>query len=227
VSWNERLLSLGKAWGIILLFAVVIGGLYTGIATPTEVGALGSLIAFAMFVLAVFQGRTKWGALRRVVVESVKMQAMIFAFIVGAGLFSLMITMSGALPKMVNAVSSVDAHPVLIVSILALFYLPLGMFLDPVAMLIVTLPFAYPIVVSGLGFNGLWFGILMVKLIELSMITPPMGIHLYVIKAQFPEYKLGDIIYGCLWFMVMDLITIAILIAWPELTTWLPSRIGV
>ena len=135
--------------------------------------------------------------------------------------------MSGALPALVKWVSGLQAPPLIVVAILALFYIPLGMFLDPVAMLIVTLPFAYPIVVSGLGFDGLWFGILMVKLIELSMITPPMGIHLYVIKAQFPEYRLGDIIQGCLRFMMMDLVTIVILILFPQLALWLPGKIGI
>ena len=226
VSWKDRLISLSKAWGIIVLFVIVIGGLYTGVATPTEVGALGSLAALIMVFLGIARGRTNWGVFKGLIAETVKVQAMVFAFIIGAGLYGLMVTMSGALPAVVEFVTNLQAPPIVIFSVVALCYIPLGMFLDPVAMLVVTLPFSYPIVVSGLGFNGLWFGIILVKLIELSMITPPMAINIYVLKSQFPEYKLGDIIHGCWWFMIMEAITIAILVAFPQITLWLPNTIG-
>jgi len=222
-SLKHKILSLGKAWGAILIFVVVIGGLYTGIATPTEVGALGTGAALLIMLVTVIQGRTKWTAFGEAVLETVKVVAMVFAFIIGAGLFSLFITMSGVVPLLVAAVGELAMPRIFIFIAIAILYIPLGMFFDPLSMILVTIPITYPIVVGTLGYSSIWFGIILVKLIELSLITPPMGMSLYVIKGLFPDVSLKDILYGSLWFMVMDLVTIAILVAFPSICTWLPS----
>ncbi|MFC1893770.1 TRAP transporter large permease subunit, partial [Chloroflexota bacterium] len=99
----------------------------------------------------------------------------------------------------------------------------LGMFFDPLAMILVTVPVVYPVLVFALDYDSIWFGIILVKLIEISVVTPPMGINLYVIKGVAPDVELKDILYGSLWFIVMDFFTIALLIAFPSLCTWLPS----
>lgn len=222
-SWKERVRSLASGWGVLVLFLAVMGGLYTGVATPTEVGAVGCLVGLVMVFLAISRGRSNWGMLKDAVVETAKLCAMIFAFVVGAGLFSLFITMAGAVPLLVESVGGLAVPPLVILIMICIFYLPLGMFFDPMAMILVTVPIVYPIIVYGLGYDPIWFGIILVKMIEISVITPPMGINLYVIKGVYPEVSLKDVLIGSMWFLVMDLVTIAILIAFPSICTWLPS----
>ena len=148
---------------------------------------------------------------------------MIFAFVIGAGLFSLFITRVGVVPMFVNFVAGLPFPGLAILIVICLLYLPLGMFFDPLAMILVTVPIVYPIVVQELGYDAIWFGIILIKMVEISVITPPMGINLYVIKGMYPEVALGDIMSGSLWFLVMDLLTVGILIAFPSICTWLPS----
>ena len=214
---------LGNSWGILVIFGTIIGGIYTGIATPTEVGALGSLIALVLAVIALLRGKCNWSHIKEAIVDTVKLNAMIFAFIFGAGIFGLFITATGVLPLLVESIKGLDVSPYLVLIGICLVYIPLGMLLDPMSLTIVTVPLVYPIVVSSLGFNGIWFGIIFMKLMEIAVITPPVGINLYVLKAQYPELELTDIIRGTLWFFAMDIVTLLILIAFPAITLWLPN----
>lgn len=228
-SWKDRLLSLVDAWGIVLLFIIVIGGLYTGIATATEVGALGCIAGLAMTVVVIARGKSDWSSLWNTLFDTGKICAMVFAFIIGAGLFSLFITLTGVIPSLINFVTSLPISRLVILIAICIFYLPLGMFFDPMAMILVTVPVFYPILVQGLGYDPIWFGVILVILIEISVITPPMAINLYIIKGVAPKelaVTIGDIFYGSFWFLVMELVLIAILIAFPELATWLPSKMG-
>jgi C4-dicarboxylate transporter, DctM subunit len=222
-GWKERLISLRNSWGILLIFATIIGGIYTGIATPTEVGALGSLIALVLAAISLWKGKCNWSHLKEAISETVKLNAMIFAFIFGAGIFGLFITATGVLPLLVETVKGLEASPYLVLFCICLVYIPLGMLLDPMSLTIVTVPLVYPIVVSSLGFNGIWFGVIFMKLMEIAVITPPVGINLYVLKAQYPEMELMDIIRGSLWFFVMDIVTLLILVSFPAITLWLPD----
>jgi C4-dicarboxylate transporter DctM subunit len=228
-SWRDRLLSLADAWGIILLFIIVIGGLYTGIATATEVGALGCIAALAMTLVAIARNRSDWVSLWNALLDTGKMCAMVFAFIIGAGLFSLFITLTGVIPLLINFIMNLPVSRLVILISICVFYLPLGTFFDPMAMILVTVPVFYPILVQGLGYDPIWFGVILVVLIEISVITPPMAINLYVIRGVVPKemgITIGDIFYGSFWFLIMELVLIAILIAFPELATWLPSKMG-
>lgn len=154
--------------------------------------------------------------------DTISLCAMIFAFIIGAGIFSLFITLSGIIPEAIEYVSGLEISRYLILACICLFYLPLGMFFDPLSMVLVTVPLVFPIVTQGLGFDPIWFSIITVKLVEISVITPPVGLNLYIMKGVFPYATLGEIIRGCGWFMAMDVLTIIILIAFPALSTWLP-----
>lgn len=223
ISWKERLLSLFNAWGVILLFGVVIGGLYTGIATATEVGALGSLVALLMVFIAIWRGKSNWARLKTAFIDTVKLNAMIFAFIWGAGIFGLFITASRLLPALIGLIGGLEVSRYLILAGICFAYIPLGMFLDPTSITLITIPLVYPILVSGLGFNGILCGIIFIKLMEIAVITPPMGINVYIIKGQFPDIELGDIFRGILWFLVMDVLTLAILITFPSISLWLPG----
>jgi tripartite ATP-independent transporter DctM subunit len=222
-TWKEKLLSLGKAWGVLVIFVSVMGGLYTGVATAIEVAALGSFVALIMVFIAIARGKSNWGMLKDAVVETIRLCAMIFAFIFAAGIFSLFITLSGVLDQAIVFFAELSIPRTLILAGIISIYIPLGMFFDPLSMVIVTVPIAFPIVVRGLGYDPIWYSVITVKLVELSVITPPVGLNLYVMKGVFPEVSIDDIIRGCGWFMVMDMLTIAILIAFPSISTWLPS----
>jgi len=225
-SWKERMRSLTKGWGILLLFLTVIGGLYTGLATPSQIGALGCFVALGLVLLAIWRGRSSWAILKNSLIDTGELCAMIFAFVIGAGLYSLFITMTGVVPWLVEFASGLPIPRQALLIIILFFYLPLGMFFDPLAMILVTVPIVHPIIVQGLGYDSVWFGIILVKMIEISVITPPMGLNLYVIKGLFSDISLEDVVFGSLWFLVMDMVTIAILIAFPSIVTWLPSKMS-
>ena len=228
-TWKDRLFSLAEAWGILLLFVIVVGGLYTGIATAIEVGALGCVTGLAMTLMAIARGKSNWQMLWNSFFDTAKICAMVFAFVIGAGLFSLFITLAGVIPLIINFVMSLGFPRLVILIIICLFYLPLGMFFDPMAMILVTVPVFYPILVDGLGYDLIWFGVVFVILIEISVITPPMAINLYVIKGVAPKelaITIGDIFYGSFWFLIMEIVLIAILIAFLGLATWLFNKMG-
>jgi len=161
--------------------------------------------------------------LKDAVMDTIGLCAMIFAFIIGAGIFSLFITLTGIIPSLVASVASLALPRLLILLMICAIYIPLGMFFDPLSMVLVTVPMVFPIVVQGLGFSPIWFAIITVKLVEISVITPPVGLNLYIMRGVFPDASLGEIIRGCTWFMAMDVITICILIAFPAISPWLPS----
>jgi C4-dicarboxylate transporter DctM subunit len=221
-SWKEKIFSLRKAWGVVLIFVTVMGGLYTGIATAIEVAALGCFVALIMVFIAMAQGNADWKMLKNAIMDTTELCAMIFAFIIGAGIFSLFITLSGIIPEAIALVGELAIPKPLILGFICLLYIPLGMFFDPLSMVIVTVPIVFPIVVQGMGYNPIWFAIITVKLVEISVITPPVGLNLFIMKGVFPGATLGEIIRGCSWFMVMDVLTIIMLMAFPMISTWLP-----
>jgi C4-dicarboxylate transporter DctM subunit len=226
-SWKDRMFSLVGGWGILVIFGVIMGGLYTGIASATEVGALGCFAAFVITTVAIARGKSDLRMLKESILDTARLCSMIFAFVVGGGLFSLFIAMSGVIPLLVNFTLGLSLPRIVILISILIFYLPLGMFLDPMGMILVTVPVFYPILVEGLGYDPIWFGVILVILIEVSVITPPMAINLYVIKGVSPkEITMGDIFQGSFWFLTMELILIGVLIIFPEIATWLPSNMG-
>lgn len=226
VNWRERARSLTKAWGVLLLFLTVIGGLYAGVATPSQIGALGCFVALCLVLLGIVQGKSSWASLKRAIMETGDLCAMIFAFIIGAGLYSLFITMSQVVPWLVEMTSHLPVSNLGMLIVILFFYIPLGMFFDPLAMILVTVPIIHPIVVQGLGYDSIWFGIVLVKMIEISLITPPLGLNLYVITGLFPDISSEMVLAGSSWFLVMEVLTIATLIAFPSIVTWLPNMMG-
>ena len=220
---KEMAFALLKGWRVFLIFFTVIGGLYSGVGTPEEVGTIGCFVALLMVVARIIRGKASFSAIKTAVVDTAKLCAMIFAFVIGAGLFSLFITRVGVVPLIVGFITDLHFPRLAVLVVVCILYLPLGMFFDPLAMILVTVPIVYPIVVQELGYNPIWFGIILVKMIEISVITPPMGINLYVIKGLFPDVTLKNIMIGSLWFLIMDLVTIGLLIAFPSICTYLPS----
>src|SRR5690606_13092703 len=177
-SWGERLASLGDAWQVILLFVAVLGGIYLGVFTPTEAGAVGAFVAFVMLLMSrsarPHLGRSIYQSFR----SSVTTTVMILMTIVGAAVFSYFLSLAQVPQAIAEAVVEAPLNRWVIIGLLLLVYMPLGMFLDAFSMLVITLPIMFPTVV-GLGFDPIWFGILAVKMCEIGLITPPVGLNVY------------------------------------------------
>jgi len=218
-SWRLRIASLKNGYGAVLIFGVVMGGIYTGIFTPTEAGAFGAGVAL---ILLLMKSKSRFHSLTEGLTETAKVTCMFFTIVICAHFFTLGLTVSGIPKALVTHLIGLNMHPKVVLVMLLSVYLPLGMFLDTVSLLFLTLPILFP-VVKALGFSGIWFGILVTKLIEVSLITPPLGLNVYVIKGILPEVEIGTIFRGCIPFLIMDILTLMILFFFPQIVLWLPS----
>ncbi|WP_136660632.1 TRAP transporter large permease [Nitratireductor sp. XY-223] len=220
VTWRERLGALKNTWTVIFLFSAVMGGIYLGIVTPTEAAAVGAASAW---LLGFISRRLGWQKSRETLVESVRQCANIFAIVLGAKIFVAFISLTGVASALTSWAVTLDVSPIWIVISLSLVYVILGTFMDPLGIMLLTLPVAIP-VVEELGFNLIWFGVLMIKFLEIGLITPPIGLNVYILKGVVgSEVPLEAIFKGILWFLVMDVFTLALLIAFPQISLWLPS----
>ncbi|WP_323037238.1 TRAP transporter large permease subunit [Pararhodobacter sp.] len=211
--------ALKGSFPVVLMFGVVIGGLYGGLFTATESAAVGAVGAF---LLALLRGRLNRGAILRVFSETTATTAMIYALIFGGLSFAFFINMGGA-PEMVSAwIASIDARPIFILTLLIIIYLLLGSIMDSFGVMIITLPVVTPIILD-LGYDMLFWGILMLVVVEIGMITPPFGMNLFIIKSIDPNVQLSTVMRGVLPFILADLLKIILLVAFPALALWLPS----
>lgn len=219
---RERLSALPKLVPVIILFIVVMGGIYAGIFTPTEAGAVGALAACVFVVIGLTKRQTTWKAITGGMIETVEMITMMFMIFVGAGLFSFFIAYAG-LPQLIEGIIvASNMSPAMLLFFICLLYIPLGMFLEPMSIQLLTLPIVFPIII-GLGFDGIWFGIIICKLIELSMLTPPVGLHIYVVKSIVPDMSLEEAFSGITPFLLAEIGTLLILILFPQISLWLPG----
>jgi len=217
IGWTERIKSLSGTWGILVLIVIVLGSIYTGFATPTEAAGIGALGAFLMAL-----PRMRRGDLKRSLLETARTTAMMFAIIIGVLIFVRFLAFSGVPGALVDMVLELDVNRyVILIAILAL-YLVLGMFLDGIGMLLLTIPIVLP-AVTALGFNPIFFGILVVRMVEIGLITPPVGLNAFVLKGVAPDIPIGNIFRGCGWFVVVDLINVAILIMFPAIILSIPQ----
>ncbi|MBW1681424.1 MAG: TRAP transporter large permease [Deltaproteobacteria bacterium] len=220
IRWRDRLVSLKGTWGILALFLLVIGGIYLGLFTPTEAGGVG---ATGAFILALISGKLRWDNFKESLSDTVRSTSQIFAIALGASLFTKFMGVSDLPSVICESILSLQIHPVLVVAGLSIVYIFLGMFLDPVGVMLLTLPVVFP-VMEGLGFNLIWFGIIMIKYLEIGLITPPVGLNVYVIKGVVGDSIPLEVIFrGIAWFVAMDILTLAILIAFPQITLILPN----
>lgn len=218
-SMSDLLPALRGSFPVVLMFAVVIGGLYGGLFTATESAAVGAISAV---VLAFMRGRLNRASILRVFSETTATTAMIYALIFGGLMFAFFINLGGA-PDMVSAwIASIDARPLFILMLLIVIYLLLGSIMDSFGVMIITLPVVTPIILD-LGYDMLFWGILMLVVVEIGMITPPFGMNLFIIKSIDPDVRLGTVMKGVVPFIVADFIKIVALVAFPALALWLPS----
>ncbi|MBT3358138.1 MAG: TRAP transporter large permease [Rhodospirillales bacterium] len=220
--WSERLASLKKLLPTAVIFGVVLGGIYGGFFTPTEASAIG---AAGVVVVAALMGRLTWARLRDSLFQSGLISAMVFAILLGGVLLSRFLVQTDVTSALVQFIGGQDVNRYVVIFMFALMYLTLGAVLDTFGMLILTLPFVFPIVLE-LGFDRIWFGIFMTMMMELALITPPIGLNVYVMNKSAPDVPLSEIFIGTIPFVIACLIMVALITAFPGLALWLPSTMG-
>jgi C4-dicarboxylate transporter DctM subunit len=220
ITADERWRSLGQCWSIVTLFAVVIGGIYAGFFTPSEAAGVGSISALALGLLL---GRLDSAKIAAALRESVYQSSMIFAIAIAGKIYVSFIALTGLSGAIGDWITSVDISMFAVLIVIVVFYLVLGMFLDPIGIILLTLPLTIPIV-EGYGLSLIWFGVLVVKLLEIGLVTPPIGLNVFVIKSIVGErIKLETIFAGIALFLIAEAVVLA-LIAWiPALSLWLPG----
>lgn len=215
---REKFASLKVCGAMILLFSGVTGTIYAGIATPTEAAGIG---AFGAFLLALRSGNLTAATLRAALVRAVHATAMILMIMLGAHVFGTFFTLTQITQDLVHWVGSLDVSPWVIMALILFGYVLLGCVMDQIAILILTVPVVLPVVLS-LGFDPVWFGVIVVVTAEVGMVTPPMGLNVFVV-ARYTGRPLEEIFAGVMPHVVAHLILIAVLTAFPQIITWLPS----
>lgn len=219
-TWGEKFKSLGEAWGIIVLIGLVLGGIFSGFVTATEAAALGALGAFFLMIVA---GQLSWPTFKDSLIETARTTAMIFLLLVGASIFTGFQAISG-LPQMIaQAITDANLGFWSVMAIICVLYIFLGCFLDSISMMLLTIPVLLP-VLKTLDVNLIWFGIVIVKLVEIGCITPPFGITVYVVKGVVGNsIPLEEVFRGIWWFLAMEIFTLIILMLFPSISLILPQ----
>jgi len=219
-SLKERLASLKDVLGILILFVCVTGGIYTGIFTPTEAGASG---AFIILIMSIVMKRLTWSIFKEIVVETLRVVSSIFLIILGAYIFIQFLALTRLPVNFAEWVVGLQVNRYVIICGTVLVYLILGCFLDALGLVLLTVPFISPAIFA-LGFDSIWFGVMVVKLVEIGLLTPPVGIQAYVLKGVAPELPLSVIFTGFLPFFAVDIFgMLGLLIVFPKIATFLPS----
>lgn len=221
LGWNERLRSIPSVWQFALLFLIVVGGIYSGVFSPTEAGATAAFAA--MLMLIANRKRQSPGIIREAFWQTSLTTAMIFLLMLGARVFADLLTHLGFGSAVGQAILALPVPPIVALIFMLALYYPLGMVMTSLPILLITLPFMYPVVVA-LGLNPYWFGIIIIVLLESALITPPVALNIYALQGVLPGYSLAEIVRGILWFLAMDMLTVAILFAFPVISTWLPGQ---
>lgn len=219
----QRIQELESVFYIGIIFVVVLGGIYGGIFTETEAGAVGALVA--VLVLLLRSGRTEMGlkrSLTSALRETSANTSMLFALLIGGSIFTLFLVTARVPQELTDWIIGLDVNKYVVIAIILLVLLVLGALLDGMSILLLTMPLTYPLV-TDLGFNGLWYGILAVKMVEVGLLTPPFGLNVYLVSGVVKEAKVEDVFRGVFPFIVAELCVVLLIIIFPELVTWLPD----
>lgn len=218
-SRPEVFAALRRSWGVVLLFGVVIGGIYGGIFTVNEAAAVG---AGGAFLFALFRGKLHRNAIWEVMGETTQTTAMIYALIFGAVIFSFFIGTTGLTGIVTDYIGGLDLPAIGIIFLILLVYLLLGAIMDPFALMVITVPIVSPLIID-LGYDLIWFGIIMVVVVETGLITPPFGVNVFVLKGIAGDVPMQTIFKGVLPFVAADIVKLILLVFFPALILWLPS----
>jgi tripartite ATP-independent transporter DctM subunit len=220
-SWSEKIASLGDIFPPFVIFVVVMGTIYLGWATPTESAAIGVICSL---LVAVAKRRFSMALLHESMIATVRISSMILLIMVGAQFLNFVIGVLGIPQALTTMVSQTGAGPIEIILLLIVFYLILGCFMETLSMMIATLPVVFPLVVH-LGIDPVWFGIFLVLMMEVGLITPPIGMNLYVVQGVRGTGSIMDVIYGSIPFVILMLAFTGLLIVWPQIALWLPQQL--
>ncbi len=220
--WGERVLALRLVWAPLVLFVFVIGGLYGGFFTPTEAGGVG---ASGAFLLGVLRRKLNRANTREALLQATRTAAAVFTVLIGALLFGYFLTITQTPQKLTEFLTGLGVGRYGVLALIMLMYLVLGCLMDAMAMIILTVPIIFP-VVTALGFDPIWFGVIIVMTVELGLIHPPVGMNVFVIKSVVKDVSFTTIFKGVLPFVATDIVRLVILIAFPVIALWLPTRMG-
>jgi C4-dicarboxylate transporter, DctM subunit len=219
-SWPERLDGLRNVWATLLLFIFVIGGIYGGVFTATEAAGMG---AGGAFFIGLLRGRLSQADIRRSLLETTRTTAAVFTVLIGAVLFGYFLTVTQTPQKLTEFLTGLGLGRYGVLTLIMLMYLVLGCLMDALAMIILTVPIVFPVIVA-LGFDPIWFGVIIVMTVELGLIHPPVGMNIFVIKSVIEDAKISTIFYGVLPFIITDILRLIILIMFPIIALYLPSK---
>jgi C4-dicarboxylate transporter DctM subunit len=219
-TWAERRAALRDVWATLLLFAFVIGGLYGGLFTATEAAGAG---AGGAFLIGLARGRLSRADIMRSLLDTTRTTAAVFTVLIGALLFGYFLTVTQTPQKVTELLAGLGIGKYGVLALIMVMYLVLGCLMDALAMIILTVPIVFP-VIKELGFDPIWFGVIIVMTVELGLIHPPVGMNIFVIKSVIEDVKMSTMFYGVMPFIITDLLRLIILIAFPIIALWLPSR---
>ncbi len=221
-TWRQRLLALRDVWGLLVLFGIVMGGIYGGVFSSTEAAGIG---ACGAFLFALLRRRLSWPVLSSVLIESARTTGMLFMVLIGALMFANFINFTSLPTDLQDWVRQFNLSPIVVILIICAIYIVLGCVLESMSMILLTVPVFYPLV-QHLGFDLIWFGIIVVVVTEISFITPPVGMNVMVLKSLLPEVPMRTLFRGVTPFVVADIARLGILIAFPSIALLLPRYIG-
>lgn len=221
-TWAQRLAAIRGIWGVALLFALVIGGIYGGVFTATEGAGVG---AAGAFLFALLRGTLTPRVLMDILLESTRTTAMLFTILIGAMIFTSFINFTTMPGDLKDFILQFSPNPIMVVVMMMGIYLLLGMVMEELAIVLLTIPVFFP-VIMGLGYDPIWFGILIVTVVEIGMISPPVGLNLFVLNSLLPDVKLSTLYRGVWPFVVADVVRLGILIAVPGIALVLPRLMG-
>ncbi|HEX6593971.1 MAG TPA: TRAP transporter large permease [Bacillota bacterium] len=217
--FQEKVKSLNSVWPFALLFLLSIGGIYKGFFTPTEAGGLG---AFGAFILAVVTRRLSWQYFKASLNETTRLTAMIFFILIGAEIFSKFLALSRIPVATTQYVGNLNMSPMVILSFILIVYFILGLFLEGLAIFVLTLPVVYPLITL-LGFDGIWFGVVMVLVMNIGLITPPLGLSVYIISGVAKDIPVQRIFKGVIPMLFMMILCLIVIVIFPQIVTLLPD----
>ena len=220
--WPEKLRALSGVWPFLLIFGLVIGGLYGKIFTPTEAAGMGAGLAI---IVATLHGRLSLDILRKIIIDTAYTSISLYSVLFGALMLSKLLTLSGLAGGVLGLVQSTGLEGLALIMVITLVFLVLGCVMDSMAIILIFVPLFAPIVVAQ-GFDLVWFGIIVIVVTEIALITPPVGMNVFVLKAVLPDVPVVRIFRGLIPFVAIDVVRLALLVAFPSITLWLGSTIG-
>lgn len=221
VSWKERMLALKGIFSTLLLFVIVMGGIYIGAFTPTEAAGIGACGAFA---LAGVRGKLNYTVLREILIDTAKTSASLFAVVISALILSNFVNRAGLPTALVELIQTANVTPMMALGLILVIYIILGCVFESMSMMLLTVPIFYPVIVE-LGFDPIWFGIIVVVVTEISLITPPVGLNVFVLSGLIKDINTATIFRGVLPFWVADMVRLALIVLVPAIALYLPNML--